>query len=59
MSGLEKIIKNCAGIDIGSEKVFVAIEGKDVKSFRTFTRTYKELGVYMQEHGIMSYTKIR
>lgn len=52
MSGLEKIIKNCSGIDIGSEKVFVAIEGKDVKSFRTFTRTYKELGVYMQEHGI-------
>lgn len=52
MSSLEKIIKNCAGIDIGSEKVFVAIEGEEVKSFRTFTRTYKELGVYMQEHGI-------
>lgn len=52
MSSLEKIIKNCAGIDIGSEKVFVAIEGEEVRSFRTFTRTYKELGVYMQEHGI-------
>ena len=52
MSHLEKIIKNCAGIDIGSDKVFVAIEGKPVRSFRTFTSTYKELGVYLQEHGI-------
>lgn len=52
MSSLEKIIKNCAGIDIGSEKVFVAIEGKEVRSFRTFTRSYKELGVYMQEHEV-------
>jgi len=52
MSNLEKIIKNCAGIDIGSEKVFVAIEGEEVRSFRTFTSTYKELGVYLQEHGI-------
>ena len=52
MSSLEKIIKNCAGIDIGSEKVFVAIEGEEVRSFRTFTRTYKELGFYMREHGI-------
>lgn len=52
MSNLEKIITNCAGIDIGSEKVFVSIEGEDVRSFRTFTRTYKELGFYMQEHGI-------
>jgi transposase len=52
MSSLEKILKNCAAIDIGSEKVFVSIEGEEVRSFRTFTRTYKELGVYLQEHGI-------
>lgn len=52
MSSLEKIIENCAGIDIGSEKVFVSIEGEEVRSFRTFTRTYKELGIYMQEHGV-------
>jgi transposase len=49
---LEKIIKNCAGIDIGSEKVFVAVEQQAVKSFRTFTSSYKELGVYLKEHGI-------
>jgi transposase len=52
MSSLEKIIKNCAGIDIGSEKVFVAVEAKEVRSFRTFTRSYRELGVYLREHSI-------
>ncbi|WP_366184979.1 transposase [Flavobacterium ovatum] len=52
MSSLEKIIKNCAGIDIGSEKVFVAIESEEVRSFRTFTRSYRELGIYLREHSI-------
>lgn len=52
MSNLEKIVKNCAGIDIGSEKVFVAIEGEEVRSFKTFTSTYKELGSYLQNQGI-------
>jgi transposase len=52
MSSLERIIKNCAGIDIGSEKVFVAIDTEEVRSFRTFTRSYRELGVYLQEHSI-------
>uniref|UniRef100_A0A4R5C1C7 IS110 family transposase n=1 Tax=Flavobacterium cellulosilyticum TaxID=2541731 RepID=A0A4R5C1C7_9FLAO len=49
---IEKIIKNCAGIDIGSEKVFVAVEAEEVRSFRTFTRSYRELGVYLQNHSI-------
>lgn len=49
---MEKIIKNCAGIDIGSEKVFVAVENQPVKSFRTFTSSYKELGNYLRECGI-------
>jgi transposase len=49
---MEKIIKNCAGIDIGSEKVFVSIENQQVKSFRTFTSSYKELGNYLRQHGI-------
>ena len=40
---LEKIIKNCAGIDIGSEKVFVAVENQPVRNFRTFTTSYREL----------------
>jgi transposase len=49
---MEKIIKNCAGIDIGSEKVFVAIENQLVKSFRTFTASYRELGEYLKSNGI-------
>jgi transposase len=52
MSSLEKIIQNCAGIDIGSSKVFVSIEAEEVRSFKTFTQSYKELGSYMKEHGI-------
>lgn len=49
---MEKMIKNCAGIDIGSEKVFVAIENQQVKHFRTFTSSYRELGNYLRLHGI-------
>ena len=49
---MEKIIKNCAGIDIGSEKVFVAVENQPVKSFRTFTSSYKELGDYLRQCGV-------
>ena len=49
---LEKMITNCAGIDIGSEKVFVAIEGQQVKSFRTFTASYRELVLYLKAKGI-------
>lgn len=53
MSSLEKIVQNCAGIDIGSEKVFVCLETEEVKSFRTFTQSYRELGTYLKEHGIV------
>ncbi len=49
---LTKILPNSAGIDIGSEKVFVAIENMPVQSFRTFTSSYQELGKYLQENGI-------
>lgn len=52
MSKLEKMIKNAAGIDIGSEKVFVALEEKPVRNFRTFTSSYKELGLYLKENNI-------
>lgn len=52
MSDLKKVIQHCAGIDIGSEKVFVAIEDLPVKSYRTFTASYRELGTYLKESGI-------
>jgi transposase len=46
---LNKIYPNCAGIDIGSEKVFVAVESHSVKVFRTFTSSYRELGCYLRD----------
>lgn len=52
MNNFNKILPNCAGIDIGSEKVFVAVEGKPVRNFRTFTATYRELGYYLRECNI-------
>ena len=52
MGELKKILDNTAGIDIGSEKVFVALEAKVVKSFRTFTSSYKELCTYLNENGV-------
>ena len=52
MEELSKILPFSAGIDIGSEKVFVALPGKPVTSFRTFTASYRELGVYLKENNI-------
>lgn len=52
MSKLEKIYPNSAGIDIGSEKVFVAIEDKEVKQFSTFTEAYIKLIDYLKENEI-------
>lgn len=40
---LEKIHPRAAGIDIGSEKAFVATEGCDVVSYRTFTSDFARL----------------
>lgn len=52
MSNLSKIFPNSAGIDIGSEKVFVAVEDSPVKSYRTFTASYKELCIYLKEQRV-------
>lgn len=52
MSNLEKIITNCVGIDIGSEKIFVSAEGYPVKSYRTFTASYNELVVDLKSKGM-------
>lgn len=52
MSNLNKILKNAAGIDIGSEKVFVALENLPVRSFETFTSSYILLSNYLKENEI-------
>lgn len=52
MGKLEKIKPNAAGIDIGSQKIFVSVEGQEVKSFGTFTATLCQAVEYLQGHGI-------
>ena len=49
---LQIIHPHAAGIDIGSEKVFVAVEGLIVKSFPTFTSSYHELARYLLQHEV-------
>jgi transposase len=49
---MEKIRKDSAGIDIGSKKVFVSIEGQEVKSFYTFTEDFEKLRDYLFENDI-------
>jgi transposase len=43
---------HAAGIDIGSEKVFVAVEDQPVKHFGTFTESYHQLAQYLIEHKV-------
>lgn len=43
---MKKIHRNASGIDIGSRKVFVAIEGKEVHSFETFTSDFMKLATF-------------
>ena len=50
-----KIIReNAAGIDIGAKKVFVYFEGKEVKSFFTFTEDFEAVAHYLSDHKIES-----
>jgi transposase len=46
---MEKIRENAAGIDIGAKKVFVSVEGQEVKNFFTFTEDFELLRDYLLE----------
>jgi transposase len=52
MSSLEKLNPNCAGIDIGSESIFIGIEDCEVASFGTFTDDYLSAIAHLQRHRI-------
>lgn len=52
MTKLQKIYPNSAGIDIGTEKIFVAIEDKEVKQFSTFTDEYIRVINYFRDNDI-------
>jgi transposase len=49
---MEKLREKAAGIDIGSRKVFVSIEGDEVRSFFTFTEDFEKLRQYLVDHSI-------
>lgn len=52
MSSLQKVNPHCAGIDIGSDSIFIGIEDTDVASFGTFTDDYLKAIVYLNTHNI-------
>ena len=49
---LQMIHPNAAGIDIGSEKIFVAVEEEEVKSFDTFTNSFSNAVKYLVEKKV-------
>jgi transposase len=49
---MERLREKAAGIDIGSRKVFVSIEGDEVRSFFTFTEDFENLREYLAENAI-------
>ena len=49
---MEKIRENTAGIDIGAKKIFVAIEGKEVRSFETFTESFLMAKEYLLSNSV-------
>lgn len=48
----ETVSPHAAGIDIGSEKIFVSIDGSTVVHFETFTTDYQRCVVYLKEHRV-------
>ena len=49
---LPTLNSHCAGIDIGSETIFIGIEGHDVVSFPTFTSDFIRAVHFLKEHQI-------
>jgi transposase len=54
MSKLEQIRNNAAGIDIGSEKIFIGMPDGTVKSYSTFTPAMRESVSYLKQQGVQS-----
>jgi len=48
MKRIERVIENAAGIDIGSQRVFVSTGDMPVRNFETFTSSYNELIGYLK-----------
>lgn len=46
------VYEHAAGIDVGSEEIFVSADGIEVQSFDTFTSGYCKCAEYLQQRGI-------
>lgn len=51
-AALSKINYNVSGIDLGSEEMFIAVIGEDVRKFSTFTRGLEEAAEYLESENI-------
>lgn len=51
---IKQIRKHCAGIDIGSEHIFVSVSGHEVKKFATMTDDYESLVSFLKQSGVES-----
>jgi transposase len=49
---LEHILPGVAAIDIGRERLFVAVAEQPVRNFGTFTSDITQLGEYLKAHGV-------
>lgn len=49
---LSKINYNVSGIDLGSEEMFVAVVGQNVRKFSTFTKGLEDAANYLQSESI-------
>jgi len=52
MNKLQRIRPNCAGVDVGSSRIFIGIENKPVRSFDTYTNSLRQAVIYLTESGI-------
>lgn len=49
---MKQIRNHAAGIDIGAKNIFTAIEGKEVRSFETFTESFQQATSYLLENRV-------
>lgn len=49
---MKKLHKHAAGIDLGSRKIFIGLEGKEVVSFETFTSDFLKASDYLKQNYV-------
>lgn len=49
MAKVEKIRENAAGIDVGTEKFFVSVDGVNIRVFTTYSASISEMILYLKE----------